>query len=128
IVPDTNGSFSVSCSQYTGTIPGGVTAGGAFGVAPSAIRLEESDPGQPRIVSVNSTGSQMRVVFSVPVMAGSVTNPGNYSVSNLLNRVLVMSAAPGTDPQTVQLTTAGQLPFMPHWITVKGIADASTGT
>src|SRR6266404_1828396 len=41
IVPDTNGSFSVSCMQYTGQIPGGAIAGGPFGYALSAFRLEE---------------------------------------------------------------------------------------
>lgn len=82
--------------------------------------------GQPSLVSVTSTGSLARVVFSVPVQSASATNLGNYSASNSCGNVPITAAAM-SDSQTVQLTTAGQLPFMKHWLTVNGVADA-TGT
>ncbi|HZR18234.1 MAG TPA: lamin tail domain-containing protein, partial [Verrucomicrobiae bacterium] len=128
IVPGTNGSFSVSCMQYAGTIPGGATASGPFGYALSAFRLEEVDPNLPRIVSVSSTGTLVRVVFSVPVQPGTATNLSNYSVTNSYGNILLTAATLATDNQTVQLTALGQVPFMPHWLTVDGVVDALTGT
>ncbi|HLP76873.1 MAG TPA: lamin tail domain-containing protein, partial [Candidatus Paceibacterota bacterium] len=68
------------------------------------------------------------MTFSVPVEATSAVNLTNYAITNTYGSVPVLAATFGTNNQTVELTTAGQLPFMPHWLTVNGVADAQTGT
>ncbi len=128
IVPGDNGSFSVTCKQYAGPTPDGNTADGPYGYALSGFRLEETDAKVPRVVSVTSTGSTVTVLFSIPVQAAGATNALNYSLSNTFNPVAIRSFVLGTDNRTVRLSTDHQLPFMVHWLTVKGIVDAATGT
>jgi hypothetical protein len=64
----------------------------------------------------------------VPVEATSALNLTNYAITNRYGSVPVQAAAFGTNNQTIELTTAAQLPFMPHWLAVNGVADALTGT
>jgi len=128
IVPGTNGSFAVVCSQYTGPIPLGGTASGPQGYAMSGFRLEAINPNAPRITALASTGNQVEVSFSLPVQAAGATNVAHYSLTNLYGGVPILAAALSSNPQRVELTTARQLPFMRHWLTVNGVADALTGT
>jgi hypothetical protein len=82
----------------------------------------------PEVVTVSGIDNRVQIVFSVPVQAAGATNPANYSLTNLYNQVDVLGVTLGTNGQTVQLTTARQLPFMVHWVTIKGIVDELTGT
>jgi hypothetical protein len=82
---------------------------------------------EPKLVSVTSTGSQARVVFSVAVQPASATNLANYSITNLYGNVNIAGAVLEPDNEAVQLSTVGQLPFMAHWLIVNGVAD-SIGT
>ena len=81
----------------------------------------------PAIGSVTGIGSRVEVLFTVPVEAMSAVNLTNYALSNWYGNVSVVGAKFGTNSQTVELTTAAQLPFLPHWLTVNGVADTLTG-
>ena len=123
IVPGTNGSFAVTTTQYTNTIPGGGTANGPYCYALSGLRIQENDP--PAIVSAASVGdNDMQVIFSIPVSATTATTLTNYSLTNLSGNVPILGAAFVNDNKTIQLTTAAQTPYSPHWLTVNSIADA----
>jgi hypothetical protein len=82
----------------------------------------------PTLLSAVGIETQVQVTFSLPVDLTTATNPGNYSLSNLYGPVSIITAQPGTNSQTIQLTTAHQLPFMQHWLAISGVADALTGT
>jgi len=82
----------------------------------------------PAINSVMGMGRRTEVFFSVPVEAMSAVNLTNYALSNWYGNISVLGAVFGTNNQTIELTTAAQLPFLPHWLTVNGVADALTGT
>jgi len=90
--------------------------------------LGYGQPVAPTITSVTGIGNRVEVVFSVPVEATSAVSLANYSVSNYFGNVTVQGAVFGTNTQTIELTTAAQLPFKAHWLTVSGVADALTGT
>ena len=131
IVPGASGSFSVMTTQYTNTIPGGGTANGPYGYALSGLRLQEFEStniSAPTVLAATNSGNHLvQVVFSIPVQAAGATNAANYSLTNSLGNVPVLSAAFGTNNQTIQLTTASQLPFAAHRLMVNGVADAATG-
>ena len=80
--------------------------------------LGHGQPMAPTITSVTGIGNRVEVVFSVPVEATSAVSLANYSVSNYFGNVTVQGAVFGTNTQTIELTTAAQLPFMAHWLTV----------
>jgi regulation of enolase protein 1 (concanavalin A-like superfamily) len=90
--------------------------------------LGRGQPVAPAINSVMGMGRRTEVLFSVPVEAMSAVNLTNYALSNWYGNVSVLGAVFGTNNQTIELTTAAQLPFLPHWLTVNGVADALTGT
>jgi regulation of enolase protein 1 (concanavalin A-like superfamily) len=90
--------------------------------------LGRGQPVAPAITSVMGIGSRVEVLFSVPVEAMSAVNLTNYALSNWYGNVSVQGAVFGTNSQIVELTTAAQLPFLPHWLAVNGVADALTGT
>src|SRR5262249_41046456 len=122
IVPSTNGSFSITCSQYTGPIPTGGTASGPYAYALGGFRLEEINTYAPTIFSATSTRNQVQVLFSLPVDPVSASMPVNYTVTNEYETIAVLAAATGASNETVELTTARQLPFMRHWLTVNRVA------
>src|SRR5262249_8744297 len=128
IVPSTNGFFSITCSQYTGPIPTGGTASGPYAYALGGFRLEEINTNAPRIFSATSTGNQVQVLFSLPVDPVSASMPVNYTVTNEYETIAVLAAATGASNETGELTTARQLPFMRHWLTVNRVADSLTAT
>lgn len=126
VVPGTNGSFAVVSSQYTGPIPGGITATGSTAYALTGFRLVEYNP--PRVVSVSSVGNNaLQIVFSIPVDPASVVNLSNYSLTNASGAVPLFAAALVNDSKTVQLTTGTQAPYGAHWLSVGGVQDAATG-
>ena len=131
IVPGANGSFAVMTTQYTNTIPGVGAANGPYCYALSGLRLQEfasTNTNAPTVISATNIGNNfLQVVFSIPVQATSATNAANYKLTNSIGALAIMSAALGTNNQTVQLATSSQLPFAPHWLTVNGVADAATG-
>ena len=129
IVPATNGTFAVTTTQYTGTIPGGGTANGPYCYALTGFRLEELLTASPTIASVANMGNNaLDVVFSIPVQTASATNAGNYSLTNTAGVVTILGAAFGQDSRTIHLTTSSQSPYSTHWLTIHGVADALTGT
>src|ERR1035437_4867163 len=90
--------------------------------------LGRGQPVAPAITSAMGIGRRVEVLFSVPVEAMSAVNLTNYALSNWYGNVSVLGAVFGTKNQIIELTTAAQLPFLPHWLTVNGVADALTGT
>ncbi|HVV71732.1 MAG TPA: Ig-like domain-containing protein, partial [Verrucomicrobiae bacterium] len=82
----------------------------------------------PTISTISGAGDKVQISFSLPVQLTTATNLGNYSLSNLYGTVGILAATPGTNNQTIRLATEHQLPFMQHWLTVNGVADAATGT
>ena len=83
----------------------------------------------PVIVSVRNDGNTaVRVIFSVPVQPASAANRANYALTNLSGNVAIVDAAFGADSRTVRLTTASQLPYASHWLTINRVADAATGS
>ena len=131
IIPGTSGTFAVKTTQYTNTIPGVGLANGPYCYALSGLRLQEfasTNTNAPMVIAVTNSGNNLlQVVFSMPVQAAGATNLANYKLTNSTGTLTIFSAAFGTNNQTVQLTTASQLPFAPHWLTVNGVADAATG-
>jgi regulation of enolase protein 1 (concanavalin A-like superfamily) len=128
IVPSADGSFAITMTQYTGPIPTGGTATGSYGYALSGFRLEEVNPRAPAIVSAASFGDRVQLTFSLPVLPATATNLANYALTNLYGEVLVLAATLDTNRLSLELTTGDQLPFMRHWLTVRRLADAETGT
>ncbi len=61
INPGSDGSFTITCTQYTGTVPGGSATGASYGYAISGVRLEEIDSGRPLAVTV-TPGTNQTVV------------------------------------------------------------------
>ena len=111
------------------------TLAGSFSLGVFALALTmfpaalgRGQPVAPAITSVMGIGSRVEVLFSVPVEPMSAVNLTNYALSNWYGNVTVQGAKFGTNNQIVELTTAAQLPFLPHWLTVNGVADALTGT
>ena len=133
IVPGAGGTFSVVSAQYTGPIPGGGSANGAYGFAMNGFRLQELGPitytNPPVLVAAsNSGGNTVFVTFSIPVQGASGTNIANYALTNLAGKIAVTGAAFGANNQTVVLTTAFQAPYAAYWLTVNHVTDALTGT
>jgi len=131
IVPGASGSFAVMTTQYTNTIPGVGAANGIYCYALSGLRLQEFAAANTNALAViaatNFGNNSLQVGFSLPVQAATATNAANYTLTNALGNVPVLNAALGTNNQSIQLTTASQLPFAPHWLTVNRVADAATG-
>lgn len=67
------------------------------------------------------------MVYSTNVLALSATNLANYALTNLSGTVIITGAAFGVDGKTILLTTASQLPFAKHWLTINGVLDAGSG-
>lgn len=125
ILPGTNGSFSVSSTQYLGPIPGG-TAAGPYCYALNGFRLVEYVP--VTITSATAVGNNsVQIIFSLPVQPSTATNLANYSLTNAFGPIPIIGATFVNDNKTVQLTTGSHLPYAAHWLTVNGIADAATG-
>jgi len=82
----------------------------------------------PVILGATGIDNRVQVTFSLPVDLATATNLANYSISNLYGAVAVLEATPGTNGAIIQLRTGHQLPFMAHWVTISGVADALTGT
>jgi hypothetical protein len=121
-----SGSFAVTTTQYTNTIPGGGTANGPYCYALSGLRLQEYTP--PTLVSASAVGNNaIQVIFSMPVQPASATNLANYSLTNSSGSVAVLSASFVNDAQTIQLTTASLAPYSTNTLTVNRVADATTG-
>ncbi len=91
-------------------------------------RGQDSNTNAPVLLSASALDNVVQVGFSLPVQPATATNVGNYSLSNLYGSVAILAAAPGSNSQTIQLTTARQLPFMAHYLDVSGVADAQTGS
>ena len=126
IVPGASGSFAVSTTQYTNSIPTGGTANGPYCYALSGFRLQEYNA--PAIVSATSVGDNaVQVVFSIPIQPVSATNLANYTITNSSGTVALLGAAFVNDSQTMQLTTASQIPYSTNWLTVNCVVDAATG-
>jgi hypothetical protein len=65
IRPGPNGNLTVFCRQYTGTVPGGSTAGAPYAYAFSAIRLSEYPPARaPLITGIARDGTLFKFGFS----------------------------------------------------------------
>ena len=85
--------------------------------------------GPPAIVAAGNEGNTaVQVVFTVPVQPVSATNKANYALTNQSGSVAIMGAAFGADTRTLRLTTASQLPYAKHWLTINNVADAASGT
>ncbi len=133
IAPGPTGSFAVSTTQYLGPIPGGLTATGQYCYAMSGFRLQElggaSFTNPPVLLGATNTGGNgVTTWFSLPLQATSATNVANYALTNLAGKVAVTGAVLSTNGQTVQLATANQTPYAAHWLRVKNVTDALTGT
>ena len=75
IAPGDDGTFTIRCTQYAGSIPGG-TAGGAYGYALMAIRLQEAAIAPaPVAFTVQPTNQTVRELYPVAWLAVASGNP-----------------------------------------------------
>ena len=125
IVPAPDGSFSITCTQYTGAIPGGISAAGRYGYAMSGFRLEEQKNLDLAAVLPNGN-NYVQVHFTAPIDPASGTNVANYSITNSAY-TLSISDAQMVDSHTVQLRCTNFTPYMIYTVSASNIKDAATG-
>lgn len=128
ITPSIDGTFSITCSQYTNSVPDGSDTEGLNGFGLAYFRLSENNTNLPRVISVSGLDDGVKITFSIPLDPLSAANPSNYILTNAYGPVVVLTADVEADGQTVDLTTGGEGPFLVHWLQINNVSDALTKT
>jgi alpha-tubulin suppressor-like RCC1 family protein len=116
IQPAASGTFSVTCRQYTGTVPGG-SSGGSKGYALNGVRLEEISTTQSPVAILSQPSSQrVYVGQSAALSADASGNPIFYQwlkngqpLAGQTNRIFAVASATTNDTGLYSFTVSNRL-------------------